>query len=216
MRTTPVLALLSLLAISSPSGVAVAEDADAIDAGEDDGKQRGADDLVEAAKVIKRQFSDVKAACAKIGSVGSALACYQSVDVAALRATLRSARTGWNEIAKNGRLTLGPREIEFGTDQRGALYGRSGRRFVSVEPLWKATVTVTIAKRGGRSGGSVEACLTPEAGEATCKSVTFEDGRDRGATQTITFDEALGRNLAVRVKGDGPLTRKFAYTLKVD
>lgn len=208
------LALLPILSFV-PNAYAGGDD-DGAEAGEDTGDDT---DPSKNAKVIEQVFSDAKAACSKIRKdhvPTTVVDCVKSVDVKELTAALKNLRNYWNSsIASNGRLTLGPREIEFGSTQTGALFHHAQRRFIGLEPLTKDSVNVVVVKQKGRAGGSVEACLQAEGGQVTCKTASFGKGRHT-ESKSITFDKALGKVLLVRVQGDGKLLQKFGYSLRVN
>lgn len=210
---------LGLLATFCFAPQASAGDDDAAEAGEDVPAGRDGDaDPLKSAKVVKQVFDDAREACGKLRNTRDAMSivtCVKSVNLKELTAALKNMRNSWNDsIAKNGRLTLGPRSVEYNTDQTGALFGKAQRRFIGLEPITSNAVDVVITKRRGKAAGKAEACLSDESGKIECKSVAFDDGR-KSQTQSIRLEGAAGKVLVVRVQGDGAATRKFGYGLRV-
>ena len=207
------LALFTTLAAPQP---AFAGDDDDTEAGEDTGDDN---DPSKSAKVVKQVFTDAKEACSKLKkdqSVTTIVACVKSVDFKQLKAALGNLRNSWNDsIAKNGRLTLGPRALEFGEEQNGALFKHAQRRFIGLEPLAANSVNIVVKKNKGKAAGNVEACLQAEDGQQTCKSVSFGKGK-KTESKSIKFDNATGKVLTIRVQADGKLLQKFGYSVRAN
>src|SRR3978361_2096932 len=98
--------------------------------------------------------------------------------------------TFFNAVANNKWATLGPRRLEYGTNQQGTLVSTGGRLFISPAPLDKNSVTIRIKKLDGKAEASVVICKIDYSGNVTkLEEFTFADGDDNVGqviTKTVT------------------------------
>jgi hypothetical protein len=122
----------------------------------------------------------------------------------------------FNENANNGRWTIGPRKIEFGTTQSGAVVSASSRVFISAAPVDKDSITVKVKKISGKAQADIIICKVDEKGNFV-KLAQFEFGKgdnNEGQEITKTVSGVKGHLVQVRIDADSVVS-KFEYRLTV-
>lgn len=122
----------------------------------------------------------------------------------------------FNANADNGRWTIGPRRIEFGTTQSGAVLSTSSRVFISAAPVDKDSITVKVKKIDGKAKADVIICKVDEKGNfVNLAEFEFDKGDDNNGQEiTKTVSGVKGHLVQVRIDADS-VVRKFEYQLKV-
>lgn len=122
----------------------------------------------------------------------------------------------FNERANNGRWTVGPRRIEWGTIQNGAVVSTASRVFISAAPVDKESITVKIKKIDGKAKTDVIICKVDEKGNfVKLAEFEFDKGDDNNGQEiTKTVSGVKGHLVQVRIDADS-VVRKFEYQLKV-
>jgi hypothetical protein len=122
----------------------------------------------------------------------------------------------FNTMANNGRWTIGPRRIEFGTTQTGSLVSTASRVFVSVAPLDKDSVTFKVKKTDGKAKAQIIICKVTEKGDfINLFEGEFDKGDDNvGKEITKTVTGVKGHLVQIRIDADS-VVRKFEYQLRV-
>lgn len=169
----------------------------------------------------------------KWGEVAIATGCVVGVNVGtgglAMPATLECIRKAdkyaeavedmvkfFNQAADNGRWTIGPRRIEWGKTQTGAVVSTFSRVFISAAPIDKDSVTVKIKKIDGKAQADIIICKVDEKGKTTkLAQVEFEKGNDNeGQEITKTVSGVKGHLVQVRIDADS-VVKKFEYRLTI-
>lgn len=121
----------------------------------------------------------------------------------------------FNKQADNGRWTIGPRRIEWGKTQTGAVVSTFSRVFISAAPLDKDSVTVKVKKTDGKAETDIIICKVDEKGKTT-KLAQFQfDKTDKpGEEITRTVSGVKGHLVQVRIDADS-VVKKFEYKLTV-
>jgi len=122
----------------------------------------------------------------------------------------------FNANADNGRWTIGPRRIEWGKPQTGAVVSTFSRVFISAAPIDKDSVTIKIKKIDGKAQADVIICKVDEKGKTTkLAQVEFDKGDDNeGQEITKTVTGVKGHLVQVRIDADS-VVKKFEYKLTV-
>ncbi len=121
----------------------------------------------------------------------------------------------FNAAADNGRWTIGPRRIEWGKAQTGAVVSTFSRVFISAAPIDKDSVTVKVKKIDGKAEADVIICKVDEKGNFI-KLAQFQFDKTDGAGEEITktVTGVKGHLVQVRIDADS-VVRKFEYRLTV-
>ncbi len=122
----------------------------------------------------------------------------------------------FNENAGNSRWKIGPRRIEWGTVQTGAVISTASRVFVSAAPIDKDSVTIKVKKTDGKAQADIIICKVDEKGNfVKLAQVEFAEGNDNiGEEITKTVSGVKGHLVQVRIDADSAI-KKFEYQLKV-
>jgi hypothetical protein len=122
----------------------------------------------------------------------------------------------FNANANNGRWTIGPRRIEWGKPQTGAVVSTFSRVFISAAPVDKDVITVKVKKIAGKAKADVIICKVDEKGNfINLLEFEFAKGDDNeGQEITKTVSGVKGQLVQVRIDADS-VTRKFEYRLTV-
>lgn len=122
----------------------------------------------------------------------------------------------FNANANNSRWTIGPRRIEFGTTQTGAVVSTASRVFISPAPIDKDSITVKVKKIDGKAKTDVIICKVDEKGNfVKLAEFEFDKGDDNhGQEITRTVSGVKGHLVQVRIDADS-VVNKFEYQLKV-
>jgi len=153
-----------------------------------------------------------------IGSGGVALpltlACIKKADKYAEAA--EEMVKFFNQAAANGRWTIGPRRIEWGTPQTGAVVSTFSRVFISAVPIDKDSITVKVKKLDGKAKADIIICKVDDKGNFTnLAEFSFSKGDDNeGQEITKTVSGVKGHLVQVRIDADS-VVKKFEYKLTV-
>ncbi len=131
----------------------------------------------------------------------------------------------WNTLVGNSSLRLGPRDMEWNTDQNGTLVAPGDRRFVSqlIEKGKGVTITVTkkepvVGPKDTKGGCVVSICAVDldTGAETNLATHTFENGAKAGTSMTKTFSASQAGNkiLVVKLDGKGSVGDRFPYTFR--
>jgi hypothetical protein len=122
----------------------------------------------------------------------------------------------FNAAANNGRWTIGPRRIEWGNAQTGALVSTASRVFISAAPVDKDSITVKVKKVDGKAQADIIICKVDEKGNfVKLAQVEFDKGDDNvGQVITKTVSGVKGHLVQVRIDADSVI-KKFEYQLTV-
>ncbi|MCY7345645.1 MAG: hypothetical protein LH614_05425 [Pyrinomonadaceae bacterium] len=122
----------------------------------------------------------------------------------------------FNANADNGRWTIGPRRIEWGKAQTGAVVSTFSRVFISAAPVDKDSITVKVKKIDGKAQADVIICKVDEKGNfVKLAQVEFDKGNDNeGEEITKTVSGVKGHLVQVRIDADSVVS-KFEYKLTV-
>ncbi len=146
-------------------------------------------------------------------AIGLTLQCIQKADKYAQ--AVEDMVKFFNTNADNGRWTIGPRRIEWGKVQTGAVVSNFSRVFISAAPIDKDSVTVKVKKIDGKAKADVIICKVDEKGNFTKLSeFEFARGDDEGREITKTVIGVKGYMVQVRIDADS-VVKKFEYQLKV-
>ena len=120
----------------------------------------------------------------------------------------------FNALADNGQATLGPRRIEFGSNQFGTLIGPSNRTFVSVYPMDKDSVTFRVKKLEGESKVEVVICKIDADNKMTNLAVFNFTGDEKDGTEIVKTVSGVENNLVqIRLNGQSAVKRfKYQFT----
>lgn len=121
----------------------------------------------------------------------------------------------FNANANNGRWTIGPRKIEWGKPQTGAVVSTFSRVFISAAPIDKDSITVKVKKLDGKAEADVIICKVDDKGNFI-KLAQFQFDKTDGAGEEITktVSGVKGHLVQVRIDADS-VVRKFEYRLTV-
>ncbi len=169
----------------------------------------------------------------KWGEVAIASGCVVGVNVGtggiAMAATLQCIKNAdkyakavedmvkfFNQAADNGRWTIGPRRIEWGKAQTGAVVSTFSRVFISAAPVDKDSITVKVKKIDGKAEADVIICKVDDKGNfIKLAQFQFAKGDDNeGQEITKTVSGVKGHLVQVRIDADS-VVKKFEYKLTV-
>jgi hypothetical protein len=169
----------------------------------------------------------------KWGEVAIATGCVVGVNVGtggiAMAATLQCIKNAdkyaeavedmvkfFNQAADNGRWTIGPRRIEWGKAQNGAVVSTFSRVFISAAPIDKDSITVKVKKIDGKAKADVIICKVDDKGNfIKLAEFEFAKGDDNeGQEITKTVSGVKGHLVQVRIDADS-VVKKFEYKLTV-
>lgn len=121
----------------------------------------------------------------------------------------------FNAAANNGRWTIGPRRIEWGTPQTGTVVSTFSRVFISAAPVDKDSITVKVKKLDGKAETDIIICKVDEKGNFV-NLAQFQFDKDDGPGQEITktVSGVKGHLVQVRIDADS-VVKKFEYKLTV-
>ena len=175
-------------------------------------------------------FSDVYE---KWGAVIIATGCVAAVNVGtggvAMAATLNCIKNAkkyaeaaeamvsfFNLAMNNNRWTIGPRRMEWGKMQTGAVVSTFSRVFISAAPVDKDSITVKVKKVEGKAQADIIICKVDEKGNfVKLAQVEFDKGDDNeGQVITKTVTGVKGHLVQVRIDADS-VVKKFEYQLTV-
>jgi len=147
-------------------------------------------------------------------AVGLTLQCISKADKYAKAA--EDMVKFFNASADNGRWTIGPRRIEWGQPQTGAVVSTLSRVFISAAPIDKDSVTVKVKKTDGRAQADVIICKVDEKGNTTkLAQFEFAEGNNNmGQEITKTVTGVKGQLVQVRIDADSAV-KKFEYKVTV-
>ena len=166
----------------------------------------------------------------KWGAVIIATGCVAAVNVGsggvAMPATLQCIKNSqkyaeateqmvkfFNAAADNGRWTIGPRRIEWGKAQNGAVVSTFSRVFISAAPVDKDSITVKVKKVDGKAKADVIICKVDDKGNfIKLAEFEFSKGDDEGQEITKTVSGVKGHLVQVRIDADS-VVNKFEYKL---
>ncbi len=121
----------------------------------------------------------------------------------------------FNQLADNGQATLGPRRIEFGTNQFGTLIGPSNRTFVSVYPMDKNSITFKVKKLEGESKAEVVICKIDADNKITNLAVFNFTGDEKDGTEIVKTVTGVENHLVqIRLNGQTAV-KKLRFQLNV-
>lgn len=169
----------------------------------------------------------------KWGAVIIATGCVAAVNVGtggvAMAATLNCIKNAkkyaeaaeemvkfFNAAMNNNRWTIGPRQIEWGKVQTGAVVSTFSRVFVSAAPVDKDSITVKVKKVEGKAQADIIICKVDDKGNfIKIAQVEFDKGDDNeGQVITKTVTGVKGHLVQVRIDADS-VVKKFEYQLTV-
>ena len=169
----------------------------------------------------------------KWGAVIIATGCVAAVNVGtggvAMAATLNCIKNAkkyaeaaeemvkfFNAAMNNNRWTIGPRRIEWGTMQTGAVVSTFSRVFISAAPVDKDSITVKVKKVEGKAQADIIICKVDDKGNfIKLAQVEFDKGDDNeGQVITKTVSGVKGHLVQVRIDADS-VAKKFEYQLTV-
>src|SRR5712691_4229088 len=117
----------------------------------------------------------------------------------------------FNALADNGQATLGPRRIEFGSNQFGTLIGPSNRTFVSVYPMDKNSVTFKVKKLEFDGKVEVVICKIDADSKMTNLAVFNFTGDEKDGTEIVKTVSGVENHLVqIRLNGQSTVKR-FRY-----
>ncbi len=148
------------------------------------------------------------------------LDCYKNAVTAT---SLTDSLTQWwnKSIAKNSWATLNARLLELNQNLKGNLpMGLGTRTFITVPPLQKDQLTLTITERDGKAKTSVVVCKHRPNGQWTeLATRTFNDTNAQQSKtnekQTIKLTGVQGDEVSVKLDNKSA-TNKFSYTLRAE
>lgn len=122
----------------------------------------------------------------------------------------------FNENAGSSRWKIGPRQMEWGKVQTGAVVSTLSRVFISAAPVDKDSITVKVKKTDGRAQADIIICKVDEKGNfIKLAQVEFAEGNDNvGQVITKTVSGVKGHLVQVRIDADSAV-KKFEYQLTV-
>jgi hypothetical protein len=122
----------------------------------------------------------------------------------------------FNANAGNSRWKIGPRQIEWGKGQTGAVVSTLSRVFVSAAPIDKDSVTVKVKKTDGKAQADIIICKVDEKGNfIKLAQVEFAKGDENiGQEITKTVSGVKGHLVRVRIDADSAV-KKFEYKVTV-
>jgi hypothetical protein len=186
--------------------------------------------LDDKCKSAAQVFGDVYE---KWGAVIIATGCVAAVNVGtggvAMAATLNCIKNAqkyaesaeqmvsfFNAAVNNNRWTIGPRRIEWGKVQTGAVVSTFSRVFISAAPVDKDSITVKVKKVEGKAQADIIICKVDDKGNfIKIAQVEFDKGDDNeGQIITKTVTGVKGHLVQVRIDADS-VVKKFEYQLTV-
>jgi hypothetical protein len=169
----------------------------------------------------------------KWGAVIIATGCVAAVNVGtggvAMAATLNCIKNStkyaesveqmvsfFNLAMNNNRWTIGPRRLEWGKMQTGAVVSTFSRVFISAAPVDKDSITVKVKKVEGKAQADIIICKVDDKGNfIKIAQIEFDKGNDNeGEVITKTVSGVKGHLVQVRIDADS-VARKFEYQLTV-
>ena len=169
----------------------------------------------------------------KWGAVIIATGCVAAVNVGtggvAMAATLNCIKNStkyaeaveqmvsfFNAAVNNSRWTIGPRRIDWGKVQTGAVVSTFSRVFISAAPVDKDSFTVKVKKTDGRAQADIIICKVDDKGNfIKIAQFEFAEGDENiGQEITKTVSGVKGHLVQVRIDADSAV-KKFEYKLTV-
>jgi hypothetical protein len=128
------------------------------------------------------------------------------------KSSVNKVRTGWNWIASNGVVNVGPRLLEVNEGhESGTIMGQTQRTFVT-PPNFEDNVTVTIVKTHGKAQADVTICLQSQNGQMTnVVQYTFPNSK-RALSKIFQVPNARGKVLVVAMRNNS-VGNRFVYDI---
>ncbi|MEK7725177.1 MAG: hypothetical protein AAB336_12550 [Acidobacteriota bacterium] len=165
----------------------------------------------------------------KWGAVIIATGCVAAVNVGtggvAMAATLNCIKNSqkyaesveqmvsfFNAAVNNSRWTIGPRRMDWGKVQTGAVVSTFSRVFISAAPVDKDSFTVKVKKMDGKAQSDIIICKVDDKGNfIKIAQFEFAEGDENvGQTITKTVTGVKGHLVQVRIDADS-VVKKFEY-----
>ena len=164
----------------------------------------------------------------RIKETGRELGCYAPFDLArpfvlpaatgcfvgGMAANLNTTLLGWwNNTAKNGWATIGPRALGSEPEVGVLKFGIGKRTFLTTFPVMSTDQKLTIEKTDGRAETEVTVCRVNENGDtARIANVIIPNGKDP-VTRIIPLNDSTGNLIAV-VLDNRSVANDFHYRIR--
>ena len=118
----------------------------------------------------------------------------------------------FNAAVNNSRWTIGPRRMDWGKVQTGAVVSTFSRVFISAAPVDKDSFTVKVKKMDGKAQSDIIICKVDDKGNfIKIAQFEFAEGDENvGQTITKTVTGVKGHLVQVRIDADS-VVKKFEY-----
>jgi hypothetical protein len=159
---------------------------------------------------FREAMKQLTSECKKLGSFSDLVGCVTSAPLYAKIIGI------YNGIVGDGPLKIGPRNLNFNQTEQGSLKIPGDRVFIT-GPSDRATVTLSIKKRGGQGGAKVSICKVDGNGNvALLDTHTFQPDDPDGKEYKKTFSGVLAHGFTTFMDGQGGgVLRRFDFDIRL-